>query len=97
MGASAVAAVTIIAAGLVDFPLASAQSEPAPATDRGAGAGRAERPVRYVRLRPGENAPTGATVIREAAPTPRVVVRRVDPPAAPASRPKVARTRQSGG
>lgn len=103
MGAGALAAVAIIGAGLVDFPATVAQEPPAaPATDPSAAARatsveKVKRPVKYVRLKPGQQAPKGARVIREAAPTPRVVVQRVvvSAPSRPAR--TVARSRQSGG
>jgi hypothetical protein len=98
VGASALAAVTAIAAGLVDFPPAAAEEPPSKrtATDV-AKVGKVERPVKYVRLKPGQRAPKGAKVIREAAPTPRVVVRRVVTPAPGGPVRTVARSRQSGG
>lgn len=103
MGAGALAAVTIMGAGLVDFPSAVAEAPAAaPATTIGDGTGatntrKVERPVRYVRLKPGQKAPKGAKVIQEAAPTPRVVVQRIvtTRPTQPAR--SVARSRQSGG
>lgn len=103
MGAGALAAVTIIGAGLVDFPLATAQEPLVSPATTGTTASSArtveevERPVKYIRLKPGQRAPKGAKVIREAAPTPRVVVRRVvvSAPSRPAR--TVARSRQSGG
>ena len=105
MGAGALAAVSVIGAGLVPFPTSQAQaptSAPAPAP-AGAKVAKIQRPVTYVRLKPGQRAPKGARVIREAAPTPRVVVRRVVV-SAPArstqtvsrSTRTVARSRQSG-
>ncbi|MGD8683499.1 MAG: hypothetical protein PVG27_06105 [Chloroflexota bacterium] len=98
VGAGALAAVTIIGAGLVDFPPAVAE-EPAsaPAPTGVAKVEQVSRPVRYVRLKPGQKAPKGAKVIKEAAPTPRVVVRRVVTPAPSRSARTVARSRQSGG
>jgi hypothetical protein len=105
MGAGALAAVSVIGAGLVPFPTTQAQaptSAPVPAP-AGARVAKVQRPVTYVRLKPGQRAPKGARVIREAAPTPRVVVRRVvvSAPArstqtASRSTRTVARTRQSG-
>lgn len=97
MGAGALAAVTVIGAGLVDYPLATAEDPPAaPAEATGWQVETVERPVRYVRLKPGQQAPAGATVIREAAPTPRVIVRRVTTPAPSRTSRTVARSRQSG-
>lgn len=103
LGAGALAATTIMLAGLVDFPTADASSAPAVAeqarptgqSQRGA-AKRVERPVRYIRLKPGQEAPPGARVIREAAPTPRVVVREVVTVTRSDTPQRVARTRQSG-
>jgi len=82
MGAGALAAVSVIGAGLVPFPTTQAQAPtsapaPAPAGAKVAKVAKVQRPVTYVRLKPGQRAPKGARVIREAAPTPRVVVRRV--------------------
>ena len=98
LGAGALAAVTVVGAGLVDFPPAQAE-EPlsAPAKAGVAQGEQVKRPVRYVRLKPGQKAPKGARVIKEAAPTPRVVVRRVVVPTSTQSRRTVARSRQSGG
>jgi hypothetical protein len=56
----------------------------------------AKRPISYVRLKPGQRAPKGAKVIQEAAPTPRVVVRRVAAAPQVSRVHVVARTRQSG-
>jgi hypothetical protein len=104
----AIAAVSIMSAGLVRFP---APSGDAIAAD-GAAAVSIEilataRPevivkhkVRYVQLKPGERAPKGAKVISGAVPTPRVVVTRVAGHAAQTRRvvvhKVVTRTRQSG-
>jgi hypothetical protein len=94
VGASALAAVTIIAAGLVDFPLAVADGpSPAPGV---AEVEQPKRPVRYVRLKPGQEAPKGAKVIEEAAPAPRVVIQRIVTRAQGGSTRPVARSRQSG-
>ena len=98
LGAGALAALTVVGAGLVDFP--SAVAEEAPPALAKAGVTTTEkalRPVQYVRLKPGQKAPKGARVIREAAPTPRVVVQRVVVPAPRKSGRIVARSRQSGG
>ena len=98
LGAGALAAVTVVGAGLVDFPPAAAE-EPAsaPAIAGVAQDEQVKRPVKYVRLKPGQKAPKGARVIKEAAPTPRVVVQRVVVPEARQSARSVARSRQSGG
>lgn len=98
MGVGALAAVTVMGAGLVDLPMTTAETGPAQAT--GARTTRVEnldRPIRYVRLERGEKAPKGARVIEEAAPKPRVVVRRIVTPAPSQGRRTVIRTRQSGG
>lgn len=103
LGAGALAATTIIMAGLVDFPTADASSV-APPTEqarptqqaRRAAAKRVEPRIRYIRLKPGQEAPRGARVIREAAPPPRVVVRRVATVTRSATPQRVVRTRQSG-
>lgn len=109
MGIGALAALSIMGAGMGRLPAAVGEEaaaatadEPVTATLTGAAATRGtrvERPVRYVRLKPGEKAPRGARVIREKAPAPRVVVRWVSAPASASvtSRAPVARTRQSGG
>jgi hypothetical protein len=49
--------------------------------------------IRYVRLRPGQRPPPGARVIREAAPTPRIVIDRI---VMPQRTRVVTRSRQSG-
>ena len=102
IGAGAVAALTIIGSGLVRVPLAGEEVAQVEATRTGTSrVQKVERPVRYVRLKPGQKAPPGARVIQEAAPAPRVVVRLVPPTrttvARPTSRQVVTRTRQSGG
>lgn len=109
MGIGALAALSVMGAGMGRLPETTADvpagdpSEPTlTATlsgEMGARATRVERPVRYIRLKPGEQAPRGARVIREKAPAPRVVVRWVSAPSSSAttSRAPVARTRQSGG
>jgi len=96
MGAGALAAVTVIGAGLVDYPMAVAEQPAAPDQAPVVKPTQVKREVRYVRLKPGQKAPKGAKVIREAAPTPRVVVRRVVVPQTSRSTRTVARTRQSG-
>jgi hypothetical protein len=105
MGAAAFAALTVMGAGLVEFPSTEALDTATTPADsemtQAAKPGKAERRVRYVRLKPGQKAPRGAKVVREAAPTPRVVVRRIVTPAvnAPSSGATraAARSRQSGG
>ena len=98
IGAGALAAATVIGAGLVDYPMAVAEQPSATADQaREVKPKQVERKVRYVRLKPGQKAPKGAKVIREAAPTPRVVVRRVVVREPSRSTRPVARSRQSGG
>ena len=98
LGASALAAVTVVGAGLVDFPQAATEDAlPAPMEAAVTTTEKVKRPVKYVRLKPGQKAPKGARVIKEAAPTPRVVVQRVVVPAPRQARRTVVRSRQSGG
>ena len=98
LGAGALAAVTVVGAGLADFPPTVAEEPlPTPAKAGVAKVEKVKRPVKYVRLKPGQKAPKGATVIKEAAPTPRVVVQRVVVPAQSQTRRSVTRSRQSGG
>jgi hypothetical protein len=98
LGAGALAAMTVVGAGLVDFPPAVAEeTPPAPAKAGVTTTEKVKRPVKYVRLKPGQKAPKGARVIKEAAPTPRVVVQRVVVAAPRQSGRTVARSRQSGG
>jgi hypothetical protein len=103
IGAGAVAALTIIGSGLLRVPFAGDEGvTQAEATRTGTSRDRkVERPVRYIRLKPGQKAPPGARVIQEDAPAPRVVVRLVPPTrttvTSPTSRRVVTRTRQSGG
>jgi hypothetical protein len=103
LGAGALAATTIMLAGLVDFPSADASSAPSSteqarptAQARRAAAKRVEPRVRYIRLKPGQAAPRGARVIQEDAPPPRVVVRRVATVTRSVTPQRVVRTRQSG-
>ncbi len=98
LGAAALAAVTVVGAGLVDFPPAVAEEPlPAPAKAGVTKVDKVKQPIKYVRLKPGQKAPKGAKVIKEAAPTPRVVVQRVVVPAQSQTRRPVTRSRQSGG
>jgi hypothetical protein len=110
VGAGAAAALALIANGLVAVPTASDAAADGTTAASGAGAASTRarsRPapvkqrVRYVRLKPGQKAPPGAKVIREADPAPRVVVRLVPSTravrTAPIRRNVVTRTRQSGG
>jgi len=98
LGAGAIAALSIMAAGLIRFPVAD---PPVDAQDQQVAQVAVRRPertekrVRYVQLTPGQKAPKGATVIDATAPTPRIVVRTVQVQA-PAARVKPAKTRQSG-
>ena len=100
LGLGTVAAMSVVTAGLVRFPvtvttdLTAVASEPPPVADE-----EVVHRIRYVQLRPGERAPAGATVIRQADPTPRIVVRTVPGPRRVATTPRrrvVARSRQSG-
>jgi hypothetical protein len=106
LGAGTLAAVSIMAAGLVRFPVATDDAIAA-ADGQAAGTLATARPevivrhrTRYVQLKPGQKAPRGAKVISGAVPTPRVVVTRIA--ARPATtrrvvtRRVVTRTRQSG-
>ena len=96
MAAGALAAVSVMAAGLVRIELPPVESK-ARVAARPAKV-KVERRVRYIRLRPGQKAPPGARVIREAAPEPRVIIRHVAAPSTGVSsaRRPIARTRQSG-
>ena len=100
LGLGTFAAMSVVTAGLVRFPVATTPDvlaigpEPSPAVQEAV-----VHRIRYVQLKRGQKAPAGAKVIRGADPTPRVVVRTI--PArrtttTPRRRP-VARTRQSGG
>jgi hypothetical protein len=103
VGAGAAAALALIANGLVTVPSTSdaAASAPDAASRARPRPARVKQRLRYVRLKPGQKAPPGAKVIREAAPAPRVVVRLVPSSrsvrTAPVQRKVVTRTRQSGG
>ena len=98
LGAGAIAAMSIMAAGLIRFPVADPIVEgddeqvPQAVLPRDV---RVEKRARYEQLKPGQKAPRGATVIDAVAPTPRVVVRTVQVQD-PAPRVKKAKTRQSG-
>ena len=98
LGAGALAALTVVGAGLVDFPTAVAEQPlSAPAKAAVTKIEKVKRPVKYVRLKPGQQAPRGARVIKEAAPAPRVVVQRIVVSSARQPSRTVARSRQSGG
>ena len=97
LGAAAIAALSVMAAGLVRFPV----SDPVVADDPTTAVAavretKVERRIRYVHLKPGQKAPPGAKVIDAAAPAPRVVVTRIQAPAPVRQRRTVTRTRQSG-
>ncbi len=105
LGAGTIAAVSIMAAGLVRFPSASADASVADAmsVDTIATAQPeiiVKHKIRYVQLKPGQRAPQGAKVIAGAVPTPRVVVTRIAArPATTRRTPTqrvVTRTKQSG-
>jgi hypothetical protein len=94
-GAGALAALSVMSAGLVqlgspsgttDVITTTAASDPPPIEVR--------HVIRYIHLKPGEVAPPGATVIAPDAPAPRVVITRLAAPPAPPRR--IAVTRQSG-
>jgi hypothetical protein len=102
LGLSTFAAMSIVTAGLVRFPVATSSDADlaavAPDPTQGAPQKVVHR-VKYVQLKPGQKAPAGAKVIKGAQPTPRVVVRTIPAPRQVASAPRprpVARTRQSG-
>lgn len=111
-GAGAVAAMSVMAVGLVqpDFAATADQSNASdPTADPSAvaqvpGDTTVQHITQYVHLQPGETAPPGSTVITANAPTPRVVVThnvasgQAAAPAAPAARPPAPKpaTRQSG-
>ncbi len=107
-GAGAVAAMSVMAVGLVqpDFAATADQSTSSdPTADPTAVAQSPgttiQHVTRYIQLKPGETAPPGARVIAANAPTPRVVVTHNAPsgPAVqPAARPPAPKpvTRQSG-
>lgn len=100
LGLGTVAAMSVVTAGLVRLPVADAADttalapEPSPVAQE-----QVVHRIRYVQLRRGERAPAGATVIRPADPTPRVVVRTMPAPRPATTTPRrrtVARSRQSG-
>ena len=77
VGAGAVAALSIVGAGLVRFPASEVDADSgqvAVATPMEKSKLSSRRPVKYVRLKPGQKAPRGAKVIQKKAPPPRVVV-----------------------
>jgi hypothetical protein len=108
VGLGAFAALSVVGAGLVRFPVSS---DPATVADAQADPSVApvvqdipvQHVVQYVQLRAGQKAPAGAKVIDAAAPTPRGVVTHVSAPVSHVSAPApaarrvtVVRTRQSG-
>ena len=111
-GAGAVAAMSVMAVGLVQPDFAATADQPAgsdPTADPNAVAQAPSTTVRhvtqYIQLKPGQTAPPGAKVIAANAPTPRVVVTHnapsgpaAQPAAQPAARPPAPKpvTRQSG-
>jgi hypothetical protein len=104
LGAGAAAALALIANGLVAVPLTSDAAATVPdasSTRARPRTAHVKQRVRYVHLKPGQAAPRGAKVIREADPAPRVVVRLVPSSrsvrTAPMARRVVTRSRQSGG
>ncbi len=111
LGASTIAAVSIMAAGLVRSPVPAAESAADDTavealTTEVVATARPEVRVKhrtvYVQLKRGQKAPKGARVIEGKAPPPRVVVTRIKSKPATTrqvrSRPRrVASTRQSGG
>ena len=80
-GAGAVAALSVMAVGLVQ-PDYAATADQTPGTDpttepnvaQGQGNIQIRHVTQYIQLKPGQTAPPGATVIAGNAPTPRVVV-----------------------
>jgi hypothetical protein len=104
IGAAAAAALALIGSGLIRVPVTGDEvlAQASAPTSRPPRAKKVKRPIRYVRLKPGQKAPRGARVIREAAPTPRVIVRLVAPASRATTRAVstqrvITRTRQSGG
>ncbi|MEO8625268.1 MAG: hypothetical protein ABI452_01075 [Candidatus Limnocylindrales bacterium] len=111
-GAGAVAAMSVMAVGLVqpDFAATADQSGASdPTAEPNAvaqvPATTVQHVTQYVQLKPGETAPPGAKVIAANAPTPRIVVTHntpsgpaAQPVARPAARPPAPKpvTRQSG-
>jgi hypothetical protein len=100
LGLGAFAAMSVVTAGLVRFPVAATPDvlamgpEPSPAVPE-----TVVHRIKYVQLKRGQKAPPGARVIRGADPTPRVVVRTIPARRSTSTttrRQPVARTRQSG-
>ena len=102
LGLGTFAAMSVVTAGLVRFPVTDATDTAALIPEPSSAADQQEvvHRIRYIQLRPGERAPAGAEVIRPADPTPRVIVRTVPAPRQVSTTPRrrsVARSRQSGG
>jgi hypothetical protein len=111
-GAGAVAAMSVMAVGLMQPDFAATADQPASADGSADPSAVAQAPAdvavrhvtQYIQLKPGQTAPPGATVIAADAPTPRVVVTHNAPSgqaaSQPAARPQAPapapRTRQSG-
>jgi hypothetical protein len=97
-GAGALAALSVMSAGLVRFSSASASTvaDAPPPGDAPSPAQQVEvrHIIRYIHLKPGEVAPPGATVITPKAPAPQVIVTHLAAPASPVRR--IVVTRQSG-
>ncbi len=103
LGAGGLAALSALAAAIVLPPRPATQTmivvqQAAVVPTTSPGLGQVRRPVQYVQLAPGETAPPGATVIDGSAPTPVTVVVPVPTPApqAPAQKPVIIKTTQSG-
>jgi hypothetical protein len=98
IGASAMAAVSVMSVGLVRFPAtapaADAVSDPGPTTVMADV--KINHVIQYVHLKPGQKAPAGAKVITPNAPAPRVIVTRASAPVLAPQRQVIVRTRQSG-
>jgi hypothetical protein len=99
--AGAVAAVSAVVAGITH--VGNASTQPPTTADvvqqnqpKQAGSIEIQHVIRYIHLKPGEQAPPGATVITPDAPAPRVVVTHIAAPAAPPVVRRVIVTRQSG-
>lgn len=101
LGLGTIAAMSIVTAGLARFPVTDTVDTAA--LDPGHTAEAHQEVIhriRYVQLRRGERAPTGARVVSRPDPTPRVVVRTLPSERQTTTAPKrrtVARSRQSGG
>ncbi len=99
LGMGAVAAVSVMAAGMIRFPPAKPTSTDVVTEPAAPQAQTVEvhHIVQYLHLKPGQQAPLGATVIDANAPAPRVVVSHVAAPPGPAPTPRViVKTHQSG-